>query len=1046
MKHLVGRAIAIIAVFTAGLVASTHSSAQTTPPGLTACWSSSVQPPTNGPVLCLTGQTLNAQFTNTVANPITINGTGSEAAWSTATAVPLTIKVASGATYPACGGTGTVATVQALWDGAYLYLLFQVADPKVTSGTSQAGVWLDTYNDKMEKYMDGMGLEDLTYSSAAGSTGTFSGSQVYLDRGTSTSVTQHYLLKTANGYNAEFAIATGGLGIPTGGLEVTNGAQIGMDFYVSLAANSPSYSACKAYWANGSAPGTNDGHFYGTVVLGGWNGTDPMATSTYMLQNDVTMMNAIAPESAQWTPSTFQTLTTALNNANTVLGEGASATEAQVANATQQLNSAMLGLRRAGPCPSCSPTGTNNTPAPYPDPFDLPNVYNLIDPFTFFNGGRVNTVADWYNRAAELKNLAQYYEFGYAYSHSPTVTGTATYTAPGSTAKAYTVTALATDPAAAHSGTWTNTLTVPGNTTKNPAGVIGKYPVIVSIGGSNTTWTNGGYAVLAVTYTTFGEDATGYTHTGQYYTMYPYSVVAGNDTSGTTVWAWGASRSLDALQSLVANNPQFAALLDLSKVTVTGVSRLGKATTVAGILDSRFGLTVPAAAGSGGPTPYRYDSFGANPCRPYPRGNVYPWGQSTGAEEMGDHIWHNAWNSNEMFQRFLDEWYPYPLGQTNTNAPAAPGMPMVGSRLFNYDCPAHGTGNRMPYDHPTLIGTIAPRAILIDSSNNDFADNPEGDSIGFTGAQPAYHFLGADQFLAYDNAYTNSGHAQTAQQLTDLVTFANMVFYNIPLSSTPTGQFMLTGTPAPAGAVFTGGGVYVNDYNSPGVNTFNTYYGGLSSMEPWLADVPHAYHLTSLVPSAGTLSPAFNPLTTSYTLNLPSSTTSITLTPTGEISGETITVNGASVASGHASAAIPVHVGVNNITIAVTAPDGATQDYTVAVSVVAAPACSLSTTSSVSGSAGGGYTLTITVTNNGSGTVNGITLDSATLGSASGSPVPQSLGGTGTLAASASNSFSVGVPGSAGADGSGVAEKYSGTANAPCGGGFAGSVRSVTLP
>jgi hypothetical protein len=157
-------------------------------------------------------------------------------------------------------------------------------------------------------------------------------------------------------------------------------------------------------------------------------------------------------------------------------------------------------------------------------------------------------------------------------------------------------------------------------------------------------------------------------------------------------------------------------------------------------------------------------------------------------------------------------------------------------------------------------------------------------------------------------------------------------------------------------------------------------------------------------------------------------------------------VNGASVASGHASAAIPVHVGVNNITIAVTAPDGATQDYTVAVSVVAAPACSLSTTSSVSGSAGGGYTLTITVTNNGSGTVNGITLDSATLGSASGSPVPQSLGGTGTLAASASNSFSVGVPGSAGADGSGVAEKYSGTANAPCGGGFAGSVRSVTLP
>jgi hypothetical protein len=116
---------------------------------------------------------------------------------------------------------------------------------------------------------------------------------------------------------------------------------------------------------------------------------------------------------------------------------------------------------------------------------------------------------------------------------------------------------------------------------------------------------------------------------------------------------------------------------------------------------------------------------------------------------------------------------------------------------------------------------------------------------------------------------------------------------------------------------------------------------------------------------------------------------------------------------------------------------------TVPISVVAPPAISLSTTSSVSGSAGGGYTVTITVTNNGAGTVNGITLNSATLGSASGTPVPQLLGGTGTLAPGASNSFTVSVPGSAGANGAGVAEKYSGTAT---GGSFSGSIRSVTLP
>jgi hypothetical protein len=113
------------------------------------------------------------------------------------------------------------------------------------------------------------------------------------------------------------------------------------------------------------------------------------------------------------------------------------------------------------------------------------------------------------------------------------------------------------------------------------------------------------------------------------------------------------------------------------------------------------------------------------------------------------------------------------------------------------------------------------------------------------------------------------------------------------------------------------------------------------------------------------------------------------------------------------------------------------------LSVVQPPAVSLSTTSSVSGSAGSGYTLTITVKNNGTSTVNGITLNSATLGSASGAPVPQSLGGTGVLAAGASNTFTVSVPGSAGANGAGVAEKYSGTA---AGGSFSASVRSVTLP
>ena len=149
------------------------------------------------------------------------------------------------------------------------------------------------------------------------------------------------------------------------------------------------YAACKVYWANGSAPGTNDSSFYGTVVLGGWNGTDPMAVSTYMMRNDITILNAMAPENAQWTTDSFATLTSALTNANNVLALGSSATEDQAASATTALNSAMIGLRRAGP---------NGTPPPFPDPFDLPSVTTLPDPFQFFNGTRVNSLADWSKR------------------------------------------------------------------------------------------------------------------------------------------------------------------------------------------------------------------------------------------------------------------------------------------------------------------------------------------------------------------------------------------------------------------------------------------------------------------------------------------------------------------------------------------------------------------------------------------------------------------------------------------------------------------------
>ena len=91
-------------------------------------------------------------------------------------------------------------------------------------------------------------------------------------------------------------------------------------------------------------------------------------------------------------------------------------------------------------------------------------------------------------------------------------------------------------------------------------------------------------------------------------------------------------------------------------------------------------------------------------------------------------------------------------------------------------------------------------------------------------------------------------------------------------------------------------------------------------------------NLSNLTLSAATLNEPFDPNTTSYTANVPYSTTSTTETPTAQDANATITVNGTPVASGTPSSSIPLAVGPNTITTVVTAQDGVTmKTYTVTV-------------------------------------------------------------------------------------------------------------------
>ncbi len=101
--------------------------------------------------------------------------------------------------------------------------------------------------------------------------------------------------------------------------------------------------------------------------------------------------------------------------------------------------------------------------------------------------------------------------------------------------------------------------------------------------------------------------------------------------------------------------------------------------------------------------------------------------------------------------------------------------------------------------------------------------------------------------------------------------------------------------------------------------------------------------LSGLTTSAGTIAPAFSPATVAYTNLVPMASTSIDVTATVAEANVTMTVNGATVASG-ALKNVLLPVGQTTITIVVTAPDGTTtKSYIIKVTrpgIALAPAIS----------------------------------------------------------------------------------------------------------
>ncbi len=107
-------------------------------------------------------------------------------------------------------------------------------------------------------------------------------------------------------------------------------------------------------------------------------------------------------------------------------------------------------------------------------------------------------------------------------------------------------------------------------------------------------------------------------------------------------------------------------------------------------------------------------------------------------------------------------------------------------------------------------------------------------------------------------------------------------------------------------------------------------YASVVSLEVW-GDLPTSANLTSLVISAGTLTPIFNNSTYSYSSTVSFYSATTTVTAVLEDAKAKLEINGVVAVSGQPSNAIPLVVGNNTITIKVTPQIGPVQTYVVTV-------------------------------------------------------------------------------------------------------------------
>ena len=342
---------------------------------------------------------------------------------------------------------------------------------------------------------------------------------------------------------------------------------------------------------------------------------------------------------------------------------------------------------------------------------ELPAVGRLPDPFTFADGSAVRVPADWDRRRAELKALFEEHEYGHLppkpESMKVQVSLPAGEDEDGPHREAWDV--------ALRRGEKSLTLHLRADW---PAGGAGPFPAVVRLVSSkpggpdrpddSRKYLDRGYALVQFDCMEVAPDDQAKARSTGVYTLFGDGIDAGC----IMAWAWGFHRVVDALLT----EPR----VDPTRIVVTGHSRFGKASLVAGAFDERVALTAPSHSGAGGTGLFRFAP------------------------------------------------------------PEAESLAVIAERFPHWFRPDFarfaGHVDRLPVDQHELRALVAPRGFLSTEGTNDLWANPAGSQLADRAAGRVYAFLGAPDRLAV--RFRPIGHDVTSE---DVVAFADFLFRGKPL-------------------------------------------------------------------------------------------------------------------------------------------------------------------------------------------------------------------------------------------------------------------------